>query len=98
MRSFLRSIRLVGALTLVLAGLAGCKQGEGERCQIDSDCEEGLICSTSNSTCVPKGVTTDAGPTIDAPPATTPDAGIPDAGAPDATPATPDAADLPDAA
>jgi hypothetical protein len=31
------------ALFLV-ASLAGCKQGEGDRCQLDSDCEDGLRC------------------------------------------------------
>jgi len=31
------------ALCSVLA--AACKQGRGERCQVDSDCESPLICS-----------------------------------------------------
>lgn len=31
------------ALCSVLA--AGCKQGRGDRCQVDSDCESPLICS-----------------------------------------------------
>ncbi len=30
------------AIALLLAG--GCGQSEGERCQIDSDCADGLIC------------------------------------------------------
>jgi hypothetical protein len=33
----------------------GCDQGEGDRCQIDSDCASGLRCSdgqTGNGTCV----------------------------------------------
>ena len=34
---------ICGAL-LAVALMAGCKQEDGERCQIDSDCEEGLIC------------------------------------------------------
>lgn len=33
------------ALPFVLTvGLAGCKQGEGERCQVNSDCQDDLIC------------------------------------------------------
>jgi hypothetical protein len=33
------------ALSFVLTvGLAGCKQGEGERCQVSSDCQDDLIC------------------------------------------------------
>ena len=44
-----------GAL-LAVALMAGCKQEDGERCQIDSDCEEGLICcvlpnKTTKGTC-----------------------------------------------
>src|SRR5262245_12505968 len=34
------------ALLLVLGlGLAGCSQGEGESCQLDRDCEDGLECN-----------------------------------------------------
>jgi hypothetical protein len=33
-------------------GGAGCKSGEGERCQITSDCEDGLVCADSTNTCV----------------------------------------------
>ena len=29
---------------LLMAPLSACKQVDGERCQIDSDCEDGLIC------------------------------------------------------
>jgi hypothetical protein len=32
----------VGLIALV--GLAGCKQGVGDRCQVNSDCEDDLIC------------------------------------------------------
>ena len=33
-------------LIVLLAGLAlsGCKQGEGDRCQVQSDCDDGLLC------------------------------------------------------
>ena len=85
-----------------LAGAAGCKQGLGDRCQIDEDCESGLICSTgTNRVCTTGGTTS----MVDAPPASDarvdagglfPDARLPDAGLPDA-PLAPDAAASPDA-
>jgi hypothetical protein len=34
-------ILLAGGVTVLL----GCKQGEGERCQVNSDCESGLQCN-----------------------------------------------------
>lgn len=30
---------------VVILSLMACRQGEGERCQVDSDCDDGLICS-----------------------------------------------------
>lgn len=44
---------LLGAalFTGLCAGLlSGCKQNEGERCQIDDDCATGLICTLSGTT------------------------------------------------
>jgi len=35
---------LVSSLVVVLGGLSGCKQGVGDRCQVNSDCEDDLIC------------------------------------------------------
>jgi hypothetical protein len=38
------------AITVALSaglGLAGCKQGLGERCQVTADCDDGLTCSQS---------------------------------------------------
>jgi len=35
-------------IAIILAaglGLAGCKQGLGERCQVTADCDDGLTCS-----------------------------------------------------
>ena len=29
---------------LACASLTGCRQNEGDRCQVDSDCGEGLVC------------------------------------------------------
>ena len=64
------SLRL-GFLCLLLSGLAfaGCKQGEGETCQVDSDCEEGLVCVPGISVCQEPGGTADiadAAPRADA--------------------------------
>lgn len=45
---------------------AGCKQGVNERCQVTSDCDDGLTCSipqggtmASGGTCQPTGGTVD---------------------------------------
>ncbi|RMH40446.1 MAG: hypothetical protein D6689_13800 [Deltaproteobacteria bacterium] len=100
------------ALSLVaLAAAPACKQGEGQRCEIDSDCEDGLICSPGpggQSVCVPdtSGTPVDAAPkpmpdaSADAAPsdAAPPDAGV-DAAPPDAAPpdAAPPDAGTPDA-
>ena len=34
-----------------LVTLAACKQGEGERCQVTSDCEEPLVCNIGAQQC-----------------------------------------------
>ena len=82
-------------LTVALAFLAltGCKQGEGEICQVNNDCQAGLTCNSITGLCQ-----------SDNPVTPDPDAGVtPDAGelAVDAAPAidaaptvdaTPDAA------
>ena len=41
---------LVVVLSACLA--LGCRQGEGERCQTTSDCEDGLKCSPSTHECL----------------------------------------------
>jgi hypothetical protein len=54
----------LAAVFLVSAPLflaAGCKQGKGERCQVESDCEDGLTCVLS------AGSTPQAGGTCQAP-------------------------------
>jgi hypothetical protein len=70
---------LISTLALVasIATLVSCKQGEGERCQIDDDCESPLVCNMAKNTCqgsgradfdagtidmVPSDVATDAAP------------------------------------
>ncbi len=80
------------ALLLALS-VFGCKQGEGETCQIDTDCKDDLECvlENTNMVCRNPGDTPpdiDAGPDIDATPvidaAPTPDAIPVDAAAVDA--------------
>jgi hypothetical protein len=41
---------LLFAAGLILAGatLTGCKQGEGERCEVNNDCSAGLTCQADN--------------------------------------------------
>jgi hypothetical protein len=60
MRLFLgsRAFLLGPAIALILAN--GCGASEGSRCQIDSDCASGLVCSegsTGNGTCRPSHAT-----------------------------------------
>jgi hypothetical protein len=35
---------IISSLVVMLGCLAGCKQGVGDRCQVNSDCEDDLIC------------------------------------------------------
>jgi hypothetical protein len=46
------------ALTLALCGLlfTGCKQALNERCQITSDCEDGLVCELQGNSPAMGGV------------------------------------------
>lgn len=44
MHNSLRRAALVLVVGTALLSWGGCKQGEGERCQLDSDCEDGLRC------------------------------------------------------
>ena len=68
----------LGTTRLVVA-FWSCKQGEGEVCQIDDDCETGLQCNAGTMRCqVPGSDHADAAPQVDA--------GPPDAGSPDAMP------------
>lgn len=43
--------RLASALALALAGLTGCLQDYDARCQVNTDCAEGLVCNVSTQTC-----------------------------------------------
>jgi len=52
----MNKIRLLAFAAVALLGMAGCKQGVGDRCEVLSDCEDGLDCSTgANRTCEIKG-------------------------------------------
>ena len=85
------TISLIALLACLLA--FGCKQGEGERCQVKEDCEGDLTCTgpTGAKTCERVGgggdtvdaAPVDAQPNVDAGP--TPDASSIDAALPDAT-------------
>lgn len=82
----LRLAFVIASMTLLVA----CKQGEGESCQIDSDCKGSLVCSRNLRICVvdPGEEMDAAGAAIDAAPA---DAWPIDGGPPDAPPVPPDA-------
>jgi hypothetical protein len=43
-------IALVFSAIAAATALTSCKQGEGERCQVNSDCDDGLICGSSGGT------------------------------------------------
>jgi hypothetical protein len=39
------------ALVASIGLFAACKQGQGERCQVDEDCSSGLVCNKAKNTC-----------------------------------------------
>jgi hypothetical protein len=48
-----RTMRLLSSVLFVtLALVAGCKSGLNERCQLDDDCAEGLVCAPGAMICV----------------------------------------------
>ena len=49
MLSSLRAISLACAFAGTLGLCAGCSQGEGDRCEITSDCSSGLTCAPTGS-------------------------------------------------
>jgi hypothetical protein len=61
--------------------LVGCKSGEGERCQVDDDCQAPLVCNKAKNTCATSG-----GGGLDA---SVPDGPPADAAVPDAVPDAP---------
>jgi hypothetical protein len=64
-----RLLRLTAviALTAPLFLVAGCKQGLNERCQVQSDCDDGLLCV------LPAGGSTQSGGTCQMPTSITAD-------------------------
>jgi hypothetical protein len=53
-------------LGLSFVSLTACKSGLGERCQVNADCEDGLVCAASTDTCA-ETVEGDVDAAIDAP-------------------------------
>jgi hypothetical protein len=49
------SFKRLTSIVVLCAGLAGCSQAQGEACQVDRDCDDGLVCKVSGSrgTCEP---------------------------------------------
>ncbi len=66
-----RLLRGVVLSILVIAPIAfvACKQQEGERCQVDDDCEDPLVCAQATLTCADNDTSSalDAMPPLDAP-------------------------------
>ncbi len=48
MKRLILALVAAGALA---AAFVACKQGKGERCQIDDDCSGGLVCNKATNTC-----------------------------------------------
>ena len=46
-----RLVIVIAFFALLAVGFAACKQEVGERCQIDTDCEDGLICNQATALC-----------------------------------------------
>jgi hypothetical protein len=72
----------VFSLLLVASLATGCKQGEGDRCQLDSDCEGDLVCCVDPSQVNQGGVCRQAGK-CDLTPADSGTDAITEAGEPD---------------
>ncbi len=68
---------LIAALVPV-ALVASCKQGEGQRCQVDDDCESGLVCAQATHLCATSETSggIDALPPVDAPAEASPEAAV----------------------
>jgi hypothetical protein len=66
----LRTVVSVAALVLFALSGAACKQGLGERCELNSDCGDGLKCSGGDGTTMADSgnhcVSTSAPPPVDA--------------------------------
>lgn len=70
-----KSSSLFGLVVALALGAGACKQGRGERCQVQSDCESPLVCNQATQTCQDgTGTGIDASVPIDAPVDAPPDA------------------------
>jgi hypothetical protein len=49
MRRF--AVAVLAVASLVAVAVTSCKQGEGERCQRESDCSGGLVCNQATGLC-----------------------------------------------
>jgi hypothetical protein len=71
MTSLVRVALVVSIALGALLGMAACKSGQGERCQIKDDCESGLVCTnlgfcdTNSPDNTPDGSPPDARPPAD---------------------------------
>lgn len=54
------TLSLCAALFSICLGTS-CKQGEGDRCQLDSDCDDGLVCCVDSAKVAQGGVCRPAG-------------------------------------
>lgn len=75
-------------LLMSLALVAACKQGKGERCQVEADCDDGLTCDHSKMVCEDRAT---SGIDATVPPDAPTDAYVPDSpvdARPDAPPDT----------
>jgi hypothetical protein len=94
----MRTLRLLWLPICVCATVSGCKQGLGDRCELDSDCESGLTCSKGTArVCENPALAAPDASALDRDAPTIPDARfIPDGGPADAR-RSPDAAVINDA-
>ena len=72
----LRTVASVAALALLVLSGTACKQGAGDRCELDSDCASGLVCSKGNQVTV-----AESGICVSKNPTTAMDAAVVDTGA-----------------
>ena len=76
------AVAVLVVASLVAGAITSCKQGEGERCQRESDCSGGLVCNQATGLCQSSqsgadgNIQPDANMTIDGPDAEVPDAQV----------------------